>query len=160
MVTVNISGIQGMVNKLRGKLLSITEKDSVTRVVASTMAGVVRKRIHEQGKNADDTNIGDYDEKYLRVRQKNNRGTSKKVIISLTRELENDFGLSVTNPIKTSGGWGIGFVRNTDRDGVTHSDISNYMEEKYGKIWSLTSKEYNMAIMVAQGETNKILRSK
>ncbi len=160
MVTVKVTGLQEAISKLRSKLLSIAEQDSVTRIVASSMAGKVRKRIHVDGENGEGGDIGEYADSYMMIRKKNNRGASKKVILSLTRELENDFGLSMVNPIKTSGGWGIGFVRNTDRGGVTHAEISEFLEKKYGNVWVLTKEERQDVINIAQGETDKILRAK
>lgn len=164
MVTIQVTGIQELVSRLRSKLLTITEKDAVTKIVATTMAGVVRDRIHEKGQNADGQQIGNYSDLYLRTREKNNRGRNPRVIISLTRELENDFALSITNPIKTDGGWGIGFIRNPNRSEkgtFTHSDISEYMEWIYeAKIWDLTKNERKQVIDIAQGETNRILNSK
>lgn len=161
MVTVQITGLQDRLSAIKKQLLSLTEKDAIARIVATTMAGKVRERIHEKGLNSDASNIGDYSDEYMMVRRKNNRGSSKKVIISLTRELENDFAATQANPIKTAGGWGIGFLRNTEREsGATHGEIAEYMEEKYGDIWKLTKEELDLVKDIAQGEADKILKDK
>lgn len=158
MVTVNMIGLDKAVSDLIGKLSAI-QQGKVTKIVASSMAGVVRTRIHEKGLDASGNAFGDYSEDYQRTRKKNNR-TGSKIILALTGELERDFGLSQEDPIKTTGGWGIGLVNDTSRDdGDKNSDLVNYLEDKYGDIWSLTDKEKAMAIKIAKAETIKLLKT-
>ena len=153
MVKTKITGLDKLSADIRKKLLTIADKDKVLRIVATTMCAEVRERIHEEGLNAGGAQIGTYDDKYLKVRQKKyGRTGSRKVIISLTRQLENDFSIGQTNPIKTANGWGLGFKN------VFNADKSMWMEEKYGKIWSLTNTEKKQTQQIADGETNKILK--
>jgi len=147
------TNIPSVVKELKKKLLTVKDKDKILRTVATTMCAEVRERIHESGLNANGQQIGDYDPDYLKLRQKKyNRNSDSKVVISLTRKLENDFAIGAKDPIKTSGGWGLGFKNDKN------FEISKYMEEKYGEIWKLTSAERKQATEIAQFEMNKILK--
>ena len=110
-------------------------KDKIAREVASDQLGRVHDRIHEDGKKADGSQIGEYSSNYLKKREKNNRTEGSKVVISLTRKLENEFTI-----IPTEKGYGLGWLAN-DRGKTTNTQISKYMEEKYGDIWKLTTEE-------------------
>lgn len=77
----------------------------VYRQIALELIPVIHDRIHIQGKAADNREIGDYSLAYVRIRTKRNkRSADPKVILSLTRQMENDYAV-----IATSRGWGIGF---------------------------------------------------
>jgi hypothetical protein len=74
-------------------------------------------------------------------RPKYNRSASTDVILSLTREMENDFGAFKNS----DNNWSIGFIRNPNRGtGIkfTHVDIAQNAERIYGKhIYSLSGDE-------------------
>lgn len=94
-ITSNLSDV---ISKLTGRVKSITEinaeqRDKMLRTIALDTAATVKVRIHQEGKNSQDSDIGQYSNSYLKVREKNRRGTDKKVILSLTRQMENDFGI-------------------------------------------------------------------
>lgn len=155
MVTVT-TNIQAVVNELKGKLLSIADKNNVIRTVAATLAPEVRKRIHVNGLAANGGPIGQYSLKYWKYRRpKFNRTEPRsKVVASLTRTMENQFtsGANNPNPTKTALGYGLGFIN------TKYRDIAGYLEETYKKkIWALTEKEKKLAIDVARGEVKKIL---
>jgi hypothetical protein len=67
------------------------------------------------------------------------RTGSTDVILSLTREMENDLGA-----FPVTGGWAVGFIRNPVRndDGMKHSDLAEHFERMYGKrIYTLSPDE-------------------
>lgn len=67
-----------------------------------------------------------------------NRGSDTDVILSLTRQMEND--LNATEPIKVDGGYGIGY-RNEH-----NYDKAIWNEQRYKKpIWNLTKEEEQLA---------------
>jgi ADP-heptose:LPS heptosyltransferase len=64
------------------------------------------ERIHQKGEASDNSQIGTYGTNYLKLRQrKYKRDASNKVIVSLTRQLENNWSV-----IATQNGYGIGFL--------------------------------------------------
>lgn len=152
MVGVKVYGLEKLTSSLRSKLLEVSDKDKVLRTVATSMCFVVRERIHEKGLNAAGSQIGVYSSEYLKVRIKKGKTGSPKVILSFSRQMQNDFAIGEKNPIKAGNGWGLGFKNNFN------SDKADWMEERYGSIYSLTDGEYKQAQDVANGETNKILK--
>ncbi|TWW08728.1 hypothetical protein E3A20_21440 [Planctomyces bekefii] len=69
-------------------------------------------------------------------RPRYNRSTDTKVILSLTRQMENDLAICATDPIKVDGGYGIGF-QNKD-----NFEKARWCEDTYKKsIYRLTSSE-------------------
>lgn len=64
--------------------------DEMTRLQATSLLAEMRKRIHVRGIASDGKPIGTYTPKYLKyVRPKYKRSTDSKVILSLTRSMEN-----------------------------------------------------------------------
>ena len=55
--------------KITAKLQSLEQSDALLREIASTMLAETRERIHEEGKNANDGNIGTYKKSYLEWRK-------------------------------------------------------------------------------------------
>lgn len=191
MTTVNVdfSGITAEANIIK----SLTQKgelyDTTLRNVATSMLGVVKNRIHEEGKDANGQPIGNYSKEYMVVRTgayKNNlktkgknKGQAKdgsagfytkgkgsvldiktrravsvdesqrpnynrtndtKVVISLTRQMENDFVV-----IPTENGYGLGYNNPDNRNKAA------YVEATYNKvIFALTPDEEVLATEIAQ----------
>lgn len=80
------------------------------------------------------------------ARPKYNRNNDTKVIASLTRQLENDYGV-----VATPNGWAIGF--NTKLS----FDKARWVENTYKKkIWSFTNQESEMAKEKIKRELQKI----
>lgn len=74
------------------------------------------------------------------VRPNYNRGTNPKVILSLTRQMENDM---IIKPIQN--GWGIGYSNNEN------FKKAEWAESTYHKrIWNLTEEEHNLAVQIAE----------
>lgn len=92
--------------RLRQKLTKLADNEYLLRPVCVDLIDLMTKRIHMDGIASDGTPIGTYSSGYLRYRQKppNNRIKDSKVVVSLTRQLENDWSV-----IATKNGYGIGF---------------------------------------------------
>lgn len=96
----------------------------------SGILSLVHNRIHGEGKRANGSAIGTYSNSYMRVRLKNNRGADRKKILSLTRQMENDFTIvAVSNAV------GLGF--NNDTNGAK----ARYMEADYPGTYLLSDTE-------------------
>jgi len=169
--------------------LSPENIDKLLREMAVTTAANMRERIHEEGKDANGSQIGTYTTEYMKVRTgiypnagvyksgknkgkaKNaglytkgkNKGTprpkysrtsDRKVIISLSRNFENDFTLGVQNktPTKIPNGYGIGWKNNLN------AKIAEGLQMRYKKrIWYLTVKEREDALLIAQKFVNNTI---
>lgn len=88
------------------KLKILQDREHLLRPVAFDIIALMTERIHQDGKASDDSQIGTYSNRYLRLREnKYKRSSDTKVIVSLTRQLENDWSV-----IATEKGYGIGFL--------------------------------------------------
>lgn len=104
MVTVKLN-IKPIVDLIQTKIDRLKDKEYLLRPVAFDVIDLMTKRIHIDGISADGGPIGRYSTSYLKyVRPKFNRSKDTKVIVSLTRQLENDWSV-----IATTYGYGIGF---------------------------------------------------
>ena len=167
-ITIN-TNIAEVSERLIEKLNKLKDRDYLLRPVCFDLLELMKKRIHEEGKKSDGSAIGQYSNSYLKTRQKKyNRSSDKKVVISLTRQLENDFSV-----IATEKGYGLGFknifnlkkatwlqdgrsastVRAHTRtvkteDGSKKVEISSHERKGwagYGKIYNLTAEEQKFA---------------
>jgi hypothetical protein len=78
-----------------------------------------------------------------------NRGGEREVILSLTRQMEND--LNNTEPIKIDGGYGIGYSNEHNYNKAV------WNEKRYGKsIWNLTPDEKETAEEIVKKHIRKI----
>lgn len=146
-VQSNASVVFANLQKKVDNALSPKQIDALMRELAVTTAGTMRERIHEQGKDANGSNIGVYSVDYMKIRAKNNRTSDKKVILSLTRQMESDFTLGVNNtePTKLPNGYGIGWKNQLN------ADKAGYLEIRYKKkIFAMTNKERSDAIKIVQ----------
>lgn len=137
-VNTNIAEVS---ERLRAKLEKVKDKETLLRPLCFDLVEIMTKRIHKRGENASGTQIGTYSNPYLKYRErgdpKNNvapRGTDSKVIVSLTRELENDWSV-----IGTPKGYGIGFKN------VFNLQKARWVEVMKGVIFSMTSQENKYA---------------
>jgi hypothetical protein len=91
---------------IKAKLAKLGDKEYIPRTLSFDLIDLLTRRIHIDGKAADDSQIGAYNKDYLSLRKrKYNRTAETKIIVSLTRQLENDW-----NVIATDQGYGIGFL--------------------------------------------------
>lgn len=113
----------------------------MTRIQASTLLAKIRHRVHVQGIASDGQPIGNYSNNYaLYTRPKYGRGTSRKVIASLTRSMENSM---VLYPLPN--GTGIGYATSEQ------TQKSKWVEKTYKKkIFNPTKEERNLVIEIGQ----------
>lgn len=105
------SNLTSVTSSIIGKLKAITEenaptRDQMLRTIALDTVASVKQRIHVEGKNSKGESLGEYTNAYMKKRKENNRGANKQVIFSLTRQMENDFGIVAGNGAT---GYGLGF---------------------------------------------------
>lgn len=141
-VTTNIGSVaQNLV--ARFKQMSAQVNDRLIRTIATDALAEIKNRIHSQGEKADESQIGTYTNPYLKRRQKKpyNRTGDTKIIFSLTRNMETQFSV-----IATPKGYGLGWLDSGGGSGlskgkVSNFDKANFLEQRFGKVYSLTSKE-------------------
>lgn len=105
MITVK-SNIKVVTGRIKQQLEQLKNKEYLLRPVAIEVIPLMTERIHQKGEASDDSQIGTYNNSYLKLRQsKYKRDASNKVIVSLTRQLENNWSV-----IATQNGYGIGFT--------------------------------------------------
>ena len=148
MIAVHINMDQFTLNDRMAAFISPDGQGDMLRAVSLSMLPVVHDRIHVEGKAADGSGIGTYSKSYLKyTRPKHSRSNDQKVILSLTRQMENDFSV-----VATSGKYGLGFKNDLNFDKAT------WAEQTYGKkIYALTNSERETAIKAAQEYTDGIL---
>lgn len=131
-VKTNLSEV---LTSLDQSLKAIMNPNYLLRPVAIEVLPMMTERIHKGGKASDGTQIGTYSNSYLREREKNKRGKDTKVIVSLTRQLENNWSV-----LETSNGYGIGFTNHFNAEKL------GWVEEAKSKtIGALTSGEIDYA---------------
>jgi phage gpG-like protein len=91
---------------LAEKIKVLQDVDYLLRPVAFGLIDKMTQRIHNEGRGSDGGEIGQYSNTYLQQRQRKpyNRTGDRKIIVSLTRQLENDWSV-----IAVDKGYGIGF---------------------------------------------------
>jgi hypothetical protein len=131
-VTTNFKQV---LTSLGQSIEEILNPNYLLRPVATEVLPMMTERIHQEGKDSSGNEIGTYSNGYLKQREKAGRGESKKVIVSLTRQLENNWSV-----IETPNGYGIGFTN------PFNADKLRWVEEQKGKVISnLTTKEIDYA---------------
>lgn len=107
----------------------------------------------KKGKNAGKLkNAGTFQkgDKAGAARPKNNRTADPKVILSLTRQQENDLGIEPTPT-----GYGIGYKNEENYN------KSQWEEATYNKrIWGLTQSERDLAISIAKESANQTMSNR
>jgi len=131
-VTTNIEQV---LTNLGQSFETIFNPNYLLRPVALEVLPMITERIHQEGRASDGSEIGSYSNGYLKQREKAGRGESKKVIVSLTRQLENNWSV-----LETTNGYGIGFTNSFNADKL------RWVEEMKGKVISnLSEKEIDYA---------------
>jgi hypothetical protein len=133
-ITTNLKDV---VTHLGQSLSTIMDKNYLLRPVAIEVLPMITERIHKNGEASDGSQIGTYSNNYLKyARSKAKRGVDPKIIVSLTRQLENNWSV-----LETSNGYGIGFTN------PFNADKLRWVEEQKGKvIANLSEGEINYAI--------------
>lgn len=148
MVTVKVDTAK-IKRILQEKFDKLADREYLLRPVAFDALDALTLRIHEQGKAADGTDIGTYNSEYLKLREKKyQRSADPKIIVSLTRQLENDWAV-----LATDRGYGIGF------NNPLNTQKIRWVEERKGKdIASLSDEERDAAIEQINKLVNEALK--
>ena len=159
-------------------LRSLADNDKMLRTAATSVLDLMKKRIHQDGLDAEGKTIGTYSKGYMvirtgsfqnsarvsrgknkgslknsgvftkgknagAVRPQYNRSNDPKVILSLTRQMENDMKVV---PL-SSGTYGIGY---TNTDNFKKSQYCEATYKRQGKIFSLSDAEVEVVQTIAQ----------
>lgn len=133
---------------IRSRIDLLKNAEYLLRPVCFDLIDLMTKRIHIDGKAADDQPIGKYNPVYLKLRQKKyQRSSENKVIVSLTRQLENDWTV-----IATPNGYAIGFHNSFNLQKMRWVEAI-----KQKDIASLSPSETEYAVDLINELTNKAL---
>lgn len=139
---MNVStNIDALINSLEAKLNDAT-KQFIALEVATALLGPVKARIHNDGLAADGSEIGTYSNAYLKERiRKYNRTSDAKVILSLTRQMENDFTVQAVG----SNSYGLGYNNSKNYEKAIWND------NRFGHtVYALTKDEEKIAMEIAK----------
>jgi len=100
-ITTNISTV---IDRLKSNFELLENKEYLLRPLAIETIPLMKERIHVNGEASDGSQIGTYANSYMAARQRAGRGDSRKVIVALTSQLEQDWSVQPTD-----NGYGIGF---------------------------------------------------
>lgn len=142
------SNMPAVISNVKAKLSAI-DIDRMTRIQASSLLATMRVRINQDGIASDSNPIGTYTPAYIKyVRSKKGRGTDNKVILSLTRSMENSMELY---PIKNGTGIGFSTQENFQK--------AKWCEENYGKkIYAPTASETEMVLAIGKEYVKNALK--
>ena len=109
----------------------------------------VKRRIHDQGKAANNSQIGTYSLGYLKTRQKKGLGGNKKVILEFTGQMRRDFV-----PIKQGQ-----YIVGSGFNNLENVKKSRWVERTYKKIiYALTRRETSLLGNLLQKSADRILQ--
>jgi hypothetical protein len=144
------SNVREVLGNLRHRLEGIeTETVSkIVRTIATDLVGSNLTRIHNEGKTVSGEAIGGgkYSESYEKFRKKNNKKTDF-VNLSFSGKLSKEFNQDAVSDTEI----GIGFTTQYA------AEISEHLEEKYGKVWGVTQEDEQVAEEITKDEINKAL---
>lgn len=126
MATITVT-IQG---DLVSKFDLLRDREYLLRPLAIETIPLMKERIHENGQASDGSQIGEYANSYMRQRAEAGRGQSRKIIVALTSQLEQDWSVQPTDR-----GYGIGF------NNPFNAQKMRWVEEQKGKIIANLSAE-------------------
>lgn len=145
------SNMDVVVSKVTAAMSEI-DIDKMTRLQASSLLAMIRKRVHVDGNASDGSPIGNYTKSYKeRIRPKHGRKEGYKVVLSLTRAMENGM---VLYPIPN--GTGIGYLTKE------LLQKAKWQEKRacYGfrPIWTPTKEEREMVLKIGQNYIEQHLK--
>ena len=167
MITVR-SNTSQVIAKVLARVKTTVNNDVLLRTLATNQRAAMKVRIHVDGLDANDKQIGTYSKGYMAVRTgsfknakktksgklkdagvntktgkdrpKYNRTSDTKVVASLTRQMENDMVV-----VATAKGYGIGY------NNSENYKKAGYVEATYKKpIFKVSPREREMLIRTAQ----------
>lgn len=141
------SNLRSATDQIRSTINDLLEnQEPILLAIASSLLAEVAYRIHTQGLRGDGSPLGVYKNSYMKIREKNNRTDDKKVVASLTRQMENDFSVVAVN-----GAVGLGFKNKEN------FKKAGYIETMYPGTYSrLSEQEENIIIEAANAYINDI----
>jgi hypothetical protein len=140
------SNLKAVSDDMQASLQRLVDESSPYLLAGATgVLSLVLNRIHVEGKKADGTEIGQYANSYMQVREKNNRGEDRKIILSLTRQMENDF-----SPVETGDQVGLGF------NSTTNFDKATWMEERFPGTYELSVEESDTLVAILEDIVNGV----
>jgi hypothetical protein len=143
----NVKSVIGsLVQKLEGVKANVVDK--VVREVAVDLVGSNTRRIHNEAKAVDGSDIGNYtDGSYKKRREKRDKRTDK-VNLDFSGKLSKEFVLEAVGRSEI----GVGFL--TDYG----ANLQEVLEEKYNKIiWGVTQQDEVVAGNILKNRINKYL---
>lgn len=143
MISVDVD-VSALVD-LKKRVLTLAQTDSLLREIATSMLGVTRTRIHEQGIKSDGSQIGTYSSSYLEVRRENGLSNTN-VNLFFTGQMQNDYKLIEIS--KTE--YGLGYSNKLD------ADKAKWNTERYGRIFALTDDELDQVRDIIREYLNKL----
>lgn len=151
MITTNVD--VSAFAELRGKLLNAAQTDALLREIALGMLSVTRTRIHEDGKRADGSSMGNYSPSYLELRRKptsqgGTNDSNPKVRLFFTGQMQNDYKVVPLSATE----YGLGFSN------TTNSDKANWSEDRFGKVWALTDSELDQVRDIIREFIQKVFK--
>lgn len=142
-VDSNYDQVRAGINETLQQL--IDDQEPFLLAIASSVLATVAYRIHTEGKRANGSALGTYSSKYMKEREKNNRTADRKVVASLTRQMENDFTV-----VAAGASVGLGF-KNTE-----NFKKAGYIEFMYPGTYDLSDDENDIVIEAANNYINGI----
>lgn len=119
-ITTNLPVV---INDLKSNFEKLFNKEYLLRPLAIETIPLMKERIHINGEASDGSQIGTYANSYMAARQKAGRGESRKIIVALTSQLEQDWAV-----LATDNGYGIGF------NNPFNTEKARWVEENKSKI--------------------------
>lgn len=147
-ITINItSNFKSVQDYTKGIIEKLVENSDPILIAAATgVLGEVTNRIHTRGQKTNNSEIGSYKDSYMYTREKNNRGSSRNIIFSITRQMENDFTV-----VSTGNRVGLGFNNDTNFKKAT------YLEQRFPGTYTLSAEEQLIVVRVIDAYLNGIL---
>lgn len=127
-VDSNYDQISADINRTLRNLIE-NQEPFLLAIASSVLAGV-HYRIHTLGKRANGSDIGTYSNQYLKTRERFNRGSDKRIILSLHRQMELDFTV-----VAKGQSIGLGFLNSTNFEKATA------LEKRYPGTYALSDEE-------------------
>lgn len=149
MAAINVKSNLSQVNDLiQQRVAKLANPETILRPLCFDLIDLMTKRIHVDGNASSGSPIGTYSSRYLKLRQnKFSRTADKKIIVSLTRQLENNWSV-----IATPKGYGIGFLN------PFNLQKARWVEQQKGKeIFSLSATERDYSIEFINEKINETL---
>lgn len=164
--TIDVSAIAD----LSKRFVTLQQADGLLREVALGMQVQTRERIHEQGRKGDGSQIGQYSDGYLKLREQTGRGSDRKVILSFTGQMENQYKVIALSDTEYALGWEDEFngkkadwIENGTEPATVKAhtrkingksiEVKSYSRKGwsgYGKIYSLTPEELDGVRAIVQ----------